>query len=62
MAHKSTVLKIHRVSSFLNGAKDCLQIFDIIDNSGIIGYRFESIGIVMYFEAQQREFDDGFKL
>jgi hypothetical protein len=61
MEQYSAVLKIHCVSSFFNGANDLFQAFCSRDDSGIIGYGFALSGIVMYFEAQRRENDNGLK-
>jgi hypothetical protein len=62
MAQYRAVLTIPWVSSFFNWAKDFFQGFCRRDDSGIIGYGFALSGIVMYFEAQWRENDDGSKL
>ena len=61
MAQYSPVLTIHWVSSFFNWAEDLFQGFCSRDDSGIVGYRFALSGIVMYFEAQRQENDDGLK-
>jgi len=59
MALYSAVLKIHSVSSFFNRGNDLFRGFCSRDDSGILGYVFILSGIVMYFDAQLWEKNDG---
>jgi len=63
MAQYSAVLKIvHWVSSLFNRGKNLFQGFCSRDDSGIFEYGFALGSIVMYFDVQRWENDDGIKI